>query len=143
MKVLETWQTEQQDDSAVGLTELDHAIAHVRILTGRSPHSVHVFPSKGTSIGRVGGDCDVVIDDARMSRRHARIERSAAGWQLQDLGARNRGFVDGRGYGAGERIATRFGRGASGNLGSERERAGLFRVICLAHWRRHHGVKTP
>jgi DNA-binding NtrC family response regulator len=105
MKVLETWQTEQQDDSAVGFTELDHAIAHVRILTGRSPHSVHVFPSKGTSIGRVGGDCDVVIDDGRMSRRHARIERSAAGWQLQDLGARNRGFVDGRGYGAGERIA--------------------------------------
>ena len=104
MKVVETWQTEQQDDSAVDFKELDQAIAHVRLLTGRSPHTVHVFPSRGTSLGRVGGDCDVLIDDGRMSRRHARIERSAAGWQLQDLGARNRGFVDGRGYGSFERV---------------------------------------
>jgi DNA-binding NtrC family response regulator len=104
MTVVETWQTEQQDDSAVDYKELDQAIAHVRVLTGRSPHNVHVFPSRGTSLGRVGGDCDFVVDDGRMSRRHARIERSAAGWQLQDLGARNRGFVDGRGYGAFERV---------------------------------------
>ena len=104
MTVVETWQTEQQDDSAVDFKELDQAIAHVRVLTGRSPHAVHVFPSRGTSLGRVGGDCDFVVDDGRMSRRHARIERSAAGWQLQDLGARNRGFVDGRGYGAFERV---------------------------------------
>jgi DNA-binding NtrC family response regulator len=104
MKVLETWQTEQQDDSAVSLQELDHAIAHVRVLTGRVPHAVHVFSSKGVSIGRLGGECDLVVDDGRMSRRHSRIERSAAGWQLQDLGARNRGFVDGRGYGPGDRV---------------------------------------
>ncbi|HET7500325.1 MAG TPA: sigma 54-interacting transcriptional regulator [Kofleriaceae bacterium] len=104
MKVLETWQTEQQDDSAVSLQELDHTIAHVRILTGRVPHAVHVFSSKGVSIGRLGSDCELVVDDGRMSRRHARIERTAAGWQLQDLGARNRGFVDGRGYGAGDRV---------------------------------------
>jgi len=105
MKVIDTWQTEQQDDSAVGYNELDHEVAHVRVLTGRSPHAVHVFPSRGMSIGRLGGDCDITIDDGRMSRRHARIERSAAGWQLQDLGARNRGYVDGRGYGAGARVA--------------------------------------
>jgi DNA-binding NtrC family response regulator len=104
MKVVETWQTEQQDDSAVDFKEIDQAIAHVRVLTGRSPHAVHVFPSRGTSLGRVGGDCDFVVDDGRMSRRHARIERSAGGWQLQDLGARNRGFVDGRGYGSFERV---------------------------------------
>lgn len=108
--MVETWQTEQQDDSAVDLKELEQSIAHVRVLTGRTPHAVHVIPSRGTSIGRVGGDCDFVIDDGRMSRRHARIERSAAGWQLQDLGARNRGFVDGRGYGAFERVP--LGEGA-------------------------------
>jgi len=105
MKVIDTWQTEQQDDSAAGFAELDHEVAHVRVLTGRSPQAVHVFPSRGMSIGRLGGDCDITIDDGRMSRRHARIERSAAGWQLQDLGARNRGYVDGRGYGAGARVA--------------------------------------
>jgi len=104
MKVVETWQTERQEDSAVDLEELDQAVAHLRILTGRSPHAVHVCQSKGTSIGRVGGGCDVVVDDGRMSRRHARVERGMTGWHLQDVGARNRGFVDGRGYGAGERV---------------------------------------
>jgi transcriptional regulator with GAF, ATPase, and Fis domain len=74
------------------------------VLTGHVPSAVYVIPAKGTSIGRLGGDCDVLIDDGRMSRKHARIERSVGGWQLQDLGARNRGFVDGRGYGAHERV---------------------------------------
>ncbi|HEX4422077.1 MAG TPA: sigma 54-interacting transcriptional regulator [Kofleriaceae bacterium] len=104
MKVVETWQTEQQDDSAVGPLPLDQEIAHIRVLTGHSASPVYVIPTSGTSLGRTGGDCDVVIDDGRMSRKHARIERSVAGWQLQDLGARNRGFVNGRGYGGHERI---------------------------------------
>jgi DNA-binding NtrC family response regulator len=104
MKVIDTWQTEQQDDSAIGHKELDTEVAHVRVLTGRSPQAVYAIPSRGASIGRLGGDCDLRVDDARMSRRHARIERSAAGWQLQDLGARNRGYVDGRGYSAGGRV---------------------------------------
>lgn len=103
MKVVETWQTERQDDSAVGLTELDQAVAHLRVLTGRSVHAVHVVGSKGTSIGRPGGDCDFMIDDGRMSRKHARIERSVAGWQIQDLMSRNGGFVNGRGLGRGGR----------------------------------------
>jgi DNA-binding NtrC family response regulator len=102
-KVVETWQTEQQDDSASDAHKQPE-FAHVRLLTGRTPHAVHTFQSPGTSVGRVGGDCDFVVDDGRMSRRHARIERSAAGWQVQDLGARNRGFVDGRGYGSFERV---------------------------------------
>ena len=103
--VIETWPTDPQDDSAANSLGPDHAFAHLRILTG-TPHAVHVFSSKkGVSIGRFSSDCELVMDDKRMSRRHARIERSAAGWQLQDLGARNRGFVDGRGYGAGDRVA--------------------------------------
>ena len=103
-RVVETWQTEQQDDSAVGHQLLDQEIAHIRVLTGESPNAVYVIPAKGMSIGRIGGDCDVILDDGRMSRRHARIERTFGGWQLQDLAARNRGFVDGRGYGVGERV---------------------------------------
>jgi DNA-binding NtrC family response regulator len=105
MKVVETWQTERQDDSAVGLTELDQSVAHVRVLTGRGVHAVHVVGSKGTSIGRPGGDCDFIVDDGRMSRKHARIERSVAGWQIQDLMSRNGGFVNGRGLGRGGRAA--------------------------------------
>jgi DNA-binding NtrC family response regulator len=104
MKVVETWQTERQEDSAVGLTDRDHAIAHLRVLTGQTPNQVHVFQSSGTSIGRVGGDCDFLVDDGRMSRRHARIERGVTGWRLQDLVSRNGGFVDGHGFGAGDRM---------------------------------------
>ncbi|HET7499391.1 MAG TPA: sigma 54-interacting transcriptional regulator [Kofleriaceae bacterium] len=103
--VVETWPTDPYDDSVVAPLDHDHTIAHVRIVTGRAPHAVYVFSSKGASIGRVGGDCDLVVDDGRMSRRHARIERSAGGWHLQDLGARNRGFVNGRGYSPGDRVA--------------------------------------
>jgi len=102
--MVETWQTERQEDSAVGLTDRDHAIAHLRVLTGRTPNQVHVFESSGTSIGRVGGDCDFLVGDGRMSRRHARIERSVTGWRLQDLVSRNGGFVDGHGFGAGDRM---------------------------------------
>jgi DNA-binding NtrC family response regulator len=105
MKAVETWQTEQQEDSAVRHQVMDQEIAHVRVLTGRSASAVYVVPANGTSIGRIGGDCEVLIDDVRMSRKHARIERSIAGWQLQDLGARNRGYVDGRGYGGHERVS--------------------------------------
>ncbi len=105
MKVVETWQTERQDDSAVGFTELEKTVAHLRVLTGRLPHPVHIVTAKGTSIGRVGGGCDFVVDDGRMSRKHARIERGIAGWQLQDLMSRNGGFVDGRGYARGGRAA--------------------------------------
>jgi DNA-binding NtrC family response regulator len=104
MTLVETWQTEGQEDSDVDLTSRARAIAHLRVLTGRVPQSVHVFQSGGTSVGRVGGDCDFLIDDGRMSRRHARIERGVTGWRLQDLVSRNGGFVDGRGFGAGERM---------------------------------------
>jgi transcriptional regulator with GAF, ATPase, and Fis domain len=105
MKVADTtWQTQQQDDSAVHHPDLDHVVAHLWFLTTASP-SAHLIDGKGLSIGRVGGDCQVQIDDRKMSRRHARIECGSTGWHLQDLGARNRGFVNGRGYGAGERVA--------------------------------------
>jgi two-component system NtrC family response regulator len=105
MTLVETWQTEGQEDSDVDLTSRARAIAHLRVLTGPAPQAVHVFQSGGTSVGRVGGDCDFLIDDGRMSRRHARIERGVTGWRLQDLMSRNGGYVDGRGFGAGERMA--------------------------------------
>jgi DNA-binding NtrC family response regulator len=102
MKVVETWQTEQYEDS-VARSERDISVAHLRILTGESPHTVHTI-EKAISIGRVGGDCDIVIDDVRMSRKHARIERSITGWQFQDLQSRNGFFVNGRGFARGERV---------------------------------------
>jgi hypothetical protein len=45
-------------------------------------------------IGRDPG-CDLVVDDARVSRRHARLEPVASGWRLVDLGSKNGTQIDG------------------------------------------------
>ncbi len=47
------------------------------------------------TIGR-GSDCDLVIDEAEMSRHHAVIECTAAGIRLRDLGSANGTFVNGQ-----------------------------------------------
>src|SRR3954469_25352622 len=49
-----------------------------------------------TTIGREP-DNDVVLDDPSVSRHHARITRSEAGFTVQDLGSLNETTVDGRG----------------------------------------------
>ena len=46
------------------------------------------FDSERVTIGR-GAENDVVLDDAGVSRTHARIERQAAGWTLLDNGSAN------------------------------------------------------
>ena len=47
------------------------------------------------SIGR-GLDNDVVVEDPRVSRHHARLQRGARGWDLSDLGSTNGTFVNGK-----------------------------------------------
>jgi pSer/pThr/pTyr-binding forkhead associated (FHA) protein len=47
-----------------------------------------------TVIGR-GGDADVLLDDASVSRFHAAIEHSKAGFKLKDLGSTNGTLKDG------------------------------------------------
>jgi Protein of unknown function (DUF3662)/Inner membrane component of T3SS, cytoplasmic domain len=42
----------------------------------------------GAVIGR-SRDCDIVLDDAGVSRRHARLHPAAGGWALEDLGSTN------------------------------------------------------
>lgn len=46
-------------------------------------------------IGR-GVECDVVIKDAKASRRHCRLVRKDDGFLLEDLGSRNGTFVEGK-----------------------------------------------
>ncbi len=45
-------------------------------------------------IGR-GSDCDLVLDEPEMSRRHAMIEVTAAGIYLRDMGSSNGTYVNG------------------------------------------------
>jgi hypothetical protein len=46
------------------------------------------------TIGR-GVDCDVVLDDERVSARHARLEQDGARWRLRDLSSSTGTFMDG------------------------------------------------
>jgi predicted component of type VI protein secretion system len=54
-----------------------------------------VIPLTGRlTIGR-GSECDLVIDEAEMSRQHAVIEATPIGLHLKDLGSINGTFVNG------------------------------------------------
>ena len=54
-----------------------------------------IVPPGGATIGR-SRDCDVVLEDAGASRRHAEIRPHASGWELQDLDSTNGVRVNGR-----------------------------------------------
>ncbi|MEJ7796986.1 MAG: DUF3662 and FHA domain-containing protein [Solirubrobacteraceae bacterium] len=56
----------------------------------------HVVPPGGATIGR-SRDCDIVLVDANVSRRHAEVLPAAAGtWTVADLGSTNGVLVNGR-----------------------------------------------
>jgi FhaA, N-terminal domain/FHA domain len=47
-----------------------------------------VVPAAGAVIGR-SRECDVVLDDSGISRRHAQVKPQAGGWAIEDLGSTN------------------------------------------------------
>jgi hypothetical protein len=53
----------------------------------------------GATIGR-SRECDIVIDDANVSRRHAEVRPGSHGWTIADLGSTNGVRVNGRPVGA-------------------------------------------
>ena len=54
-----------------------------------------LVPPGGAVIGRSRG-CEIVLEDAGVSRRHAEIRPSADGWTVEDLGSTNGVLVNGQ-----------------------------------------------
>jgi hypothetical protein len=54
-----------------------------------------VVPPNGALIGR-SRECDILIDDSNVSRRHAEISPSGQSWLIKDLGSTNGLRVNGR-----------------------------------------------
>jgi Protein of unknown function (DUF3662)/FHA domain len=63
------------------------------VLTGAGRHLV--LSGDQVVIGR-SRDCDIVLDDPNVSRRHAEVRRSGEGWTVADLGSTNGIKVNGR-----------------------------------------------
>jgi hypothetical protein len=53
-----------------------------------------LLPPTGGTVGR-SRDCDVVLDDSGISRRHAEIRPTPDGWEVEDLGSTNGVLVNG------------------------------------------------
>jgi hypothetical protein len=56
------------------------------VLAGR--HGRTVLDGDRVVVGR-SRDCDVVVDDANVSRRHVELVQDGSGWQVVDLGSTN------------------------------------------------------
>ncbi len=67
-----------------------HTARAVLLLDGRR---LLVAPG-GAVLGR-SRDCDIVLDDAGVSRRHAHIRPAAAGWTIEDLHSTNGVLLNG------------------------------------------------
>jgi hypothetical protein len=55
----------------------------------------HVVAAGGATIGR-SRECDIVLGDANVSRKHAEIRPAGDGWSIADLGSTNGVRVNGR-----------------------------------------------
>lgn len=54
-----------------------------------------IVPPLGGVIGR-SRDCDIVLEDAGVSRRHAQLRNAEGQWTIEDLGSTNGVLVNGR-----------------------------------------------
>jgi serine phosphatase RsbU (regulator of sigma subunit) len=63
-------------------------VPHLRLASGDGPAEVFALRADRVVLGRAH-DCDLILPDVLLSRRHAEIARTAGGWALRDLGSLN------------------------------------------------------
>ncbi|MBK8219086.1 MAG: diguanylate cyclase [Myxococcales bacterium] len=66
------------------------------LLTGIHAGQVHRLDERAPSVLGRSSDSDIIVDDAGVSRSHARLTKNAETWTFEDLGATNGSFVGGR-----------------------------------------------
>ncbi len=86
--------------------ETPHRMITDDVIMGLVMFLFQITPAEGESFDcEIDGDvlfigrstrCDITIADRFLSRRHARVFDSGAGWQIEDLGSRNGTFINGR-----------------------------------------------
>jgi hypothetical protein len=69
------------------------------IVDGEIVSRLHPAPDAQLVVGRAG-DCDIMLEDGLVSRRHARIWCDAGTWRIEDLGSRNNTRINGKKVGA-------------------------------------------
>jgi phosphoserine phosphatase RsbU/P len=63
-------------------------VPHLRLASGDGPSEVFALRADHVVLGR-SHECDLILPDVLLSRRHAEIARTAGGWSLRDLGSLN------------------------------------------------------
>ena len=61
----------------------------------RAARFLVVHDGESLAVGRDPG-CELVIEDARVSKRHAEMRWSGSGWTLEDLGSKNGTTINGQ-----------------------------------------------
>jgi sigma-B regulation protein RsbU (phosphoserine phosphatase) len=63
-------------------------VPHLRLSSGNGPSEVFALRGDRVVLGR-SHDCDLILPDLLLSRRHAEVVRGPQGWLLRDLGSLN------------------------------------------------------
>lgn len=79
---------------------------YLRVVQGGRPGELHDLTDERIVLGR-HPSCEVVLDNAAISRQHARLIRQGQKFILEDLGSRNGTFVNGKAVSGSSPISNR------------------------------------
>ncbi len=81
-------------------------VAFLRVVQGGRPGELHELTGERIVLGR-HPSCEVILDNAAISRQHARLIRQSSQFVLEDLGSRNGTYVNGKAVTSTRKIANR------------------------------------